>query len=242
MKFKKLFIALIGMGAILYISLVFIFPTIFFNKQSKINENEVYYQSDLDKTPDLTIIMDKVDSLLNKSPLQKTTGNKILICKNQTWFTFFALQNYSAFALNRPFFNTIVLSKTDFNKEIIIANVEKNSIRLVAPTLAHELMHKEITNHYGFFQVLLIPTWKNEGYCDYVAHESSYGFDRGITDLKAGKKEDSGSFDYFMYRLYVTYLIDYKKQSYDAIVNTRYNVKQLEKEILEKLNNGSFKP
>ena len=79
--------------------------------------------------------------------------------------------------------------------------------------------------------MVLIKTWKEEGYCEYIAEESSFGFEKGLNLFMQEKKVTGNSYDYFKYRLYVQYLIDFKKMSIDEIFEKKFNINKLEAEI-----------
>lgn len=218
-------------------------PFLFFQKKYINNSLVIYYNAENSKDSCLKLITENVIEGLKRSPFVKPKNSKVFLCNSNSLFIFFALSAYDASALTRNETQYTFLSKSDIEKNLVIANRAAPNIRNISSTIIHEIMHTEIRNHYGYLKTLFsIDNWKEEGFCDYIAQESSYGFSNGITDFKAHIKETSGSFKYFLYRLCIFYLIDYKKLTFDMIVKTDYNVEQLEKEILEKMNDGSFKP
>lgn len=79
-----------------------------------------------------------------------------------------------------------------------------------------------------------LDTWKNEGYADYIAKESSFNFLIGTYFLCNSQTPSLPSFQYFKYRLYVKYLIQDKKITFNKIINDSFNLKELESEIQKK--------
>jgi hypothetical protein len=64
----------------------------------------------------------------------------------------------------------------------------------------------------------MLPVWKAEGYCEFIARESSFGNTAGMEMFKKGQNDDSKSFKYFEYRKVMEYLINNQKFSFDEIV------------------------
>ena len=79
-------------------------------------------------------------------------------------------------------------------------------------------------------------TWKEEGYCDYIAHTSTFNIQEGIKIFKNNQDNNSNKYKYFIYRLRMTYLLNVKKESLDNILNTKYDSKTLDNEIKDNLD------
>lgn len=71
----------------------------------------------------------------------------------------------------------------------------------------------------GLIGSLRAPTWVVEGYCDYVAREGSFPEQRGLALLASGSTDPSESFQYFVGRQLVTYLIEQKKMTFEQIAS-----------------------
>ncbi len=84
-----------------------------------------------------------------------------------------ALQTSGAFAFRRPFRNLIVVNDTDAADDRVANGRAVGGTRTLHDTLAHETTHILITDHFGTVKSLGFPTWKVEGYADYVAGASS---------------------------------------------------------------------
>jgi hypothetical protein len=57
-----------------------------------------------------------------------------------------------------------------------------------------------------------------EGYCDYIANESSFPEEKGLQILRDGKEDRSASFRYFVFRQMVRHLVDDRHYSFDQLV------------------------
>ncbi len=64
----------------------------------------------------------------------------------------------------------------------------------------------------------MLPAWIAEGYCDYVAQESSFPETEGLLLLASGRTDPSSSFRYFVDRKIVAHLIDAKGYSFAQLV------------------------
>jgi hypothetical protein len=81
--------------------------------------------------------------------------------------------------------------------------------------LAHETTHGMLRRRYGFWIDFTQPQWLREGYCDYVAQESS------LTAAQAAGLEEQGSahpaLPYFHGRRRVAKLLEENGGSVDAL-------------------------
>jgi hypothetical protein len=94
--------------------------------------------------------------------------------------------------------------------------------------------HTLIENKIGFLKNRQLDAWKKEGYCDFIAKESSFDFTTGIQSLCANQNTSSPSFQYFKYRLYIDYLIKDRYLSFNEIVNDKFNLAELDTALKKK--------
>jgi hypothetical protein len=78
----------------------------------------------------------------------------------------------NAFGLSRPWIGSIVINRNDVIANKVFSKASNGRTRTLADTIAHEQTHGLLIAHFGI-NVLSSPTWKIEGYCDYVAQNSS---------------------------------------------------------------------
>ena len=61
----------------------------------------------------------------------------------------------------------------------------------------HEVAHSLIENHLGILKNKMLPVWKAEGYCEFIAHESSIDETTGLEMFKKEQDDGSKSFKYW---------------------------------------------
>ena len=119
---------------------------------------------------------------------------------------------------------------------------KKGRTRKFTSVLKHELSHIVLNEKYGLIKVILLPKWKIEGICEYVSEDSSFDIANGLKLFIEDKKENSASYKHFTYRLMVDYLINLKELSIDEVLKSKYNPKQLKKQIRVDPQSGSYVP
>ncbi len=61
-----------------------------------------------------------------------------------------------------------------------------HNTRTPSSVVAHEITHNLIRNRLGVLRGVMLPAWVAEGYCDYVAQESSFPESEGLRLLASG--------------------------------------------------------
>jgi hypothetical protein len=79
-----------------------------------------------------------------------------------------------------------------------------------------------------------MPTWKKEGYAEYVAGESTLSYETGVKMWKDNPKDGTG-YQYFKYHMLVKYLLEQEKISVDDLFNRDFDVAALEEKVLSTL-------
>src|SRR5205823_1539684 len=105
-----------------------------------------------------------------------------------------------------------------------------------------EVTHNLISDFLGWSGSYRLPRWKAEGYCDYIAAESSFDFDEGLRILRAGGKEDSSSFRYFRWRMLATYALDVERMPLQKFFGRECTLEDLEMRMKQALLAGRFHP
>ena len=217
-----------------YITTTF-YPVFLFDKKTK-HDNYFIYS---DNETDFGNVVNTIDSLLQKSEIYETYDFEIALCDSYSKYAFLSNIAYDSFGIAKSFTNFIILSKTDIKNNLIIAATKANNKRKISTVLAHEITHILISKHYGLYR-FIIPKWKEEGYCEYIANDSSYDTGKGIENFINQETDNTLSYDYFKYRLCITYLIDVKEKSFSQIVEEDIKVKDIENEIRDYLKSGNF--
>ena len=105
----------------------------------------------------------------------------------------------------------------------------------MGPTGPMQTTHSLLENKLGTIKYKIFPSWKNEGYCDFIANESSYDEQEGLSWI-CNKKENSNnpSFKYFKYRLITDYLFKERKISMEEFLTKKFDLDELNEDIKEK--------
>ncbi len=213
----------IVLTVLLYAGAVF-FPEFIFRHKAQYRRFTVYYHSAIDTTG-LESVIAKSASLLQASPLDDRKEQKVFLCGSYREFTFFNPLSSSAFAVNYPVTQNIFVAKAAI---AVDKTSRKGSAtqRSLSAVIAHETVHSLLERHLGYIDYKMLPVWKNEGYCDYIARESSLSEAEGSQMLCSGEAPKSPSHQYFLYRKWVSYLIDVKKVSHGAVLTRDYDSKE----------------
>ncbi len=235
MKIYKL-LNKIGYLIVVIIFLTTLFPEFFFEKKISYKSYTIYTNY---KIPEgYKQVIDKSESLIKKSEIyQPKHKQKIFICNNDFLFTLFAKFSRKAFAINNPMTNDIFIADADFSKNKSRSKSKNFNIRTLSGVIAHETCHSLLRNKLklGLIKYRFSSIWKIEGYCDFIAKETSHNFQKGINLLCEQKKnKESKSFEYFKYKLYIDYLIKDKKIKINEILKQDYNIDTLDRKISDK--------
>lgn len=232
---KKPKSSIINLLALLYL-IILLFPYPFFQYKYTIDNFQIYSTSFI-KNNELIKVIGTVDSLLSNSSIYDSdVNNKLFMCNNKFIYMFFTLWNFKwTFGVNHPFTNNSYLSQTNFSNDQV-KNFISNS-RSLSSVIAHEVMHAYLDKYMGNFKHrLFTKNWKKEGYCEYIATNSSFDIDTGFELIKTGKVDNSNTFKDFKYRLYVTYLLDIKGIKLETLIETEFDIDQLDNEIKTNIN------
>lgn len=228
---------------------IMIFPQIFFDKDINYQNFTVHYNGEIDNK-NVFSILDEVHNSIQKLD---SYGNglkvDVFICNNFNLYRIFAPSSPDSFAINTPVGNKIIYAKVDLKNDMVYTN--KGNTSSFSKTLVHEITHTIFRKEFGAIQtwfspfintrvdilgITLVPKWKSEGYAEYIAKHSSFDIDEGISLFVNNKNIDSESYRYFTYRLYMTYLLDVKDETIEEIVQNKYNLENLRKEIIKAIN------
>ncbi len=156
---------------------------------------------------------------------------RIFIC-NQPWlFRLFSPASAGAFAYSLPATDNVFFANADLVRNVARSAAPDFNTRSFSAVAAHEITHGLIRHRVGLLHSP--PTWVVEGYCDYVARESSFPEAEGLRLLATGKQHPSGSFRYFVFRQMVNHLIEDRHFSFQQIVESADEAASVEKETIK---------
>jgi hypothetical protein len=141
---------------------------------------------------------------------------RIFVCNRSWLFRLLSPNSAGAFAYSLPVTDNVFVANADLVRNVARSAAPDFNTRSFSAVAAHEITHGLIRHRVGLLHSP--PTWIVEGYCDYVARESSFPEAEGLRLLSTGKQHPSGSFQYFIYRQMVGYLIEDRHFSFQQIV------------------------
>lgn len=240
---RKLKSGIVVTAAILSFVIPLAYVCILLNPSLLFSHHAVYENISLHSNETVTI-----DTIMEKSLLKIRQSRfypdrfrpDIYFCDSYRLYSFLAPASSGSFGVHYPLTGNIILSKTDFQKGLVVRNGESNPIRTIESVITHEMTHYLIESEFGFWKTRFMPEWKEEGFCEYIAGASSFDVREGMRLFTANQNDPSASYRYFKYRLYVTYLIQKKGLSFHQIVNGSIDTEELESDIREQIRSSVF--
>ena len=174
--------------------------------------------------PALERVLARTTALVAQSPLAERRGEtRHIFLTDGGWrWTWLALQSRGGFALSRGFTGTIVVNRSNLAEDRVISGarysvdgVGVGGRRTLSGTLAHEFCHEMEQRRFGPFIDLTKPTWLREGYCDYVAQESSLS-DADVALLRS-HSTNHPALPYYEGRRRVSSILDRNEGNVDAL-------------------------
>jgi hypothetical protein len=218
-----------------YISLL-CFPQVLFGHQVSSGNLTVYSREPLDQNMDT--VLERVQQRLAASPINSTEVKpKIFITNSFRFYSTLSLylgsnsfgKGYAALNTNNVFIN-----KSDITGDLVFRNAPAQNQRSLSGVIAHEITHLLIRKRYGYWRNLTMPTWKKEGYAEYVAGCSTLDYETGIRMWKTNPRNGTG-YQYFKYYMLVKYVLEHDNLSVDDLFNRDFDVQVLEERVLKSL-------
>jgi len=207
------------------------FPQYLFAHEVSHKNFKVYSTQPVDEK--LYQILDSAEGRLVKSPIYDgELKHKVFLTGSHAFYGFLSNKAYKSFANSIPGLDNILINKTDIGEDLVFLNRAERNKRSLSGVVAHEVTHLLIKKKFGYLNtVVTIPTWKNEGYCEYVAGDSTVTYEEGVQLLKENPTQDS----YFKYHLMVKYLLETEKLSIEELFNRDLDEKEVEAKVLASL-------
>ena len=141
-------------------------------------------------------VLARSDALVARSPLAEPGLERRLFLTDGGWrWDLLALTSRGAFALRRPLRDAIVINDSNVAADRVQNGAPVGGVRSLSGVIAHETTHLLVARHIGEWQAFMLPSWKSEGYADYVARESSLG-DGDYARLRANGARRQAMFYY----------------------------------------------
>jgi hypothetical protein len=218
-----LFISALLVGVVLNPNLTYANKTIY-------NNFTIFHNKPIDGI--LLIHLDEATEFIKKSELYNPKL-KLDICLNDGSLYPSLIQKFFGLTFAEGFYNKVVLhGNADYKDNFIEINGYKWNL---TQALAHEAVHCLQFDKLGLWKsnpMAKIPTWKWEGYPEYVARQNPYQKDivKNIGRLIKTEQTDNNGWiqfadstgavlSYYKYWLLVQYCMDIRKMTYMQILN-----------------------
>ena len=114
------------------------------------------------------------DDKVKRSPLARASEpRRVFVTQGEWRWRWLAVSSSGSFAITRPLGSAIVINDTDPATATVRNTRKTGGGRTLASIVAHETTHGMIRRRFGFYADRIYPTWLTEGYCDFVAGEST---------------------------------------------------------------------
>jgi hypothetical protein len=164
--------AAIGTTGALLVSPVFAPQLLAFPHSAKVGHHMVYSERQIDAAT-ITVVH-RADALVARSPLPTKADQSIFLTEGG-WRWRWLTQSGSdgPFGISRPVLETVVINRNDPAADAVFRRAQIGGKRALSGTIAHEITHGAIRRHFGFLADKVYPQWVREGYCDFVAGDST---------------------------------------------------------------------
>jgi hypothetical protein len=220
-------------------------PILTYANKTTHNNFSIFHNKPLDSA--LLLQLDQANEFLKKSECYNP-GLKLEICLNDGSVYTKIIEKTGGGAFGRGFYNKVVLLGT--------ANYKANYVELngykwnLTQLLAHEMVHCLQLDKFGLWKsrpVANIPTWKWEGYAEYIARQNSdqKNLSKNIARLIDAEKKDRNIWqinfsdsticptEYYNYWVLVQYCIDIKKMTFTQILADTTKEITIKKEMMD---------
>ena len=154
----------------------------------------------------ISAILADANARVAASPLAHgQEGRRVFLTDGGWRWKLLALRSHYAFALTRALREDVILNRSDVPTDLVHNGLGDGRTRTIAGVIAHEKCHGMERRHFGVWVDLTKPTWLREGYCDYVARESTLT-DAEVTALKKSNP-DHPALPYYEGRMKVTAIL-----------------------------------
>jgi len=230
---ERVFVILAVLYAVLHI-----FPQAVFAHSVTTNGITIYSRSPL--PPEATLCATRAAELLKQSELAVVGRHEnVYVCDTPWLFRLFSPGSSGAFAVSVPLTDNVFVAAADFYADVAMRSGSDFNKRSFSAVVAHEITHGLIRHRLGLVNSIRLPDWVAEGYCDYVARESSFPEEDGLRLFVSGQKHPSMSYRYFIYRQMVRYLAEHQNLTFSEIVARANEPDAVAAETRQELRSGT---
>jgi len=205
-----------GVLTVFYL-LLHLFPQTLFAHRVTRDGITIYSRSPL--PPEAASCAARAADLLKQSELAVPGRQEhVFVCDAPWLFRLFSPRSSCAFAVSVPVTDNVFIAEADFFADIALRSGPDFNRRSLSSVMAHEITHGLIRHRLGLVSSIRLPDWIDEGYCDFIARESSFPKEDGFRLFASGQKHPSLSYRYFTYRQMVRYLVVQRNLAFSEIV------------------------
>jgi len=222
----------VGFIAIAYLLLLY-FPQPLFAYSTTYERFDVHAREPIDAGIDK--VLDRAEARLKTSPLYNAElRGPIFLTNGFGTYALLSHKAYNSFGNSVPFVSNVFINKADIEGDRVFVNREKNNSRFLSGVIAHEITHLFIRQRYGTLTSMLQPAWKNEGYCEYIAGDSTIPLEEGLRLWRENPDDDTG-YRFTKYHAMVKYLLEKEGMTVDDLFNRTLDQKEVEARTLADL-------
>lgn len=138
--------------------------------------------------PALHTVVGRSNQLLHASPIFSAGyGRRIFLTSGGWRWWVLSIGTGGSFAFTRRLGEAIVVNRSSVAQDRVFNAQAIGGVPSLSGVIAHERTHSLLRHRYGLWIDRIEPAWKIEGYCDYVAQESSLT-DADVAALRAAGK------------------------------------------------------
>lgn len=124
--------------------------------------------------PQTRQVVDRANALVAASPIARMPERRRVFLTDGGWrWHWLALGASGGFALTRAASEAVIVNRNDLGTDRVWNSQAVGGERTLSGVIAHETCHGMERRRYGLAVQWAVPAWLFEGYCDYVARESS---------------------------------------------------------------------
>ncbi len=134
---------------------------------------EVWSEIPIDQAK-LDAVVADATRLLAASPLYQAPERRTVFLTQHGWrWSWLTLNLRDSFAISPPLTGSIIVNSSSIAGNVVGNGRAVGGKRSLSGIIAHETCHEMERRRFGLSSDWLKPVWLREGYCDYVAQESS---------------------------------------------------------------------
>lgn len=162
-----------GVAIAMLVSPLFAPKLLAFPHKANTGDLTVYSETPIDRAA-LNRVARKSAALVSASPLAERSEPRRVFLTDGGWrWTWLAFRFRNSFAVSRPLLEPLIFNRSDVARDRLYNGTPDGAVRSLSGTIAHETCHGMIRHRFGITADGTKPRWLREGYCDYVASEST---------------------------------------------------------------------